>query len=249
VLAHHRCMELQALPRLAAAMILGLSCAVAVRAQSAAPVAAAPIVSTAAAPSPAASNPAAALPVWAQQKLAESRRDPQAFERYYKLGRKVADFCANCHGPDGQSVLPQVPNLAGQNTIYVLAQLVKFTEGKRKQFFMEGLMKALKEDEKMAVAIFYTNQPPKSIPPPDPALAARGKELYDKGCYKCHGANGHGNEKNARLAGQGPEYLTVNMTRYKDGSSTRPDEKMSKAAKALTDDDIKALVAYMGSMK
>ena len=227
-------------------MIVGLSCAVAVGAQSAAPVAAAsaPTASTAAAPSP-----AAALPPWAQEKLAESRGDPNAFERYYKKGRKVADFCANCHGPDGQSVLPEVPNLAGQNTIYVLAQLVKFTEGKRKQFFMEGLMKALTHDEKMAVAIFYTNQPPKSIPVPDPALAARGKELYDKGCYKCHGADGHGNEKNARLAGQGPAYLTVNMKRYKDGSSTRPDEKMSKAAKALTDDDIRALVAYMGSMK
>ncbi|HWP13643.1 MAG TPA: c-type cytochrome, partial [Ramlibacter sp.] len=200
-------MNPQAVPRLALALIVALCGAGAARSQSAAPVAA---PATATAPSPAASNPAAALPLWAQEKLAESRRDPKAFDRYYKHGRKVADFCANCHGPDGQSVLPEVPNLAGQNTIYVLAQLVKFTEGKRKQFFMEGLMKALTQDEKMAVAIFYTTQPPKSIPVPDPAVAARGKELYDKGCYKCHGADGHGNEKNARLAGQGPEYLTVN---------------------------------------
>ena len=238
-------MNPQAVPRLAIALIVALSGAGAARAQSAAPVAA---PATATAPSPAASNPAAALPLWAQEKLAESRRDPKAFDRYYKHGRKVADFCANCHGPDGQSVLPEVPNLAGQNTIYVLAQLVKFSEGKRKQFFMERLMLALTQEEKMAVAIFYTNQPPKSIPAPDPALAARGKALYDKGCHKCHGANGHGNEKNARLAGQGPEYLTANMRRYKDGSAARPDEKMSKAAKALTDDDIRALVAYIGSM-
>jgi hypothetical protein len=70
-------MQLQALTRLAAAVIFGLSCAVAVRAQSAAP-------------SPAASNPAAALPLWAQQKLAESRGDPQVFERYFKILSKAA---------------------------------------------------------------------------------------------------------------------------------------------------------------
>ena len=238
-------MKYQAVSRLALAWTVVLAGAVA-QAQSAAPV---PAAATASAPSPAASNPAAALPLWAQEKLAESRRDPKVFERYYKQGRKVADFCANCHGPDGQSVLPEVPNLAAQNTIYVLAQLVKFTEGKRKQFFMERLMQALTQDEKMAVAIFYTNQPPKFIPAPDAALAARGKIVYDKGCHKCHGADGHGNEKNARLAGQGPEYLLANMKRYREDSATRPHEKMTKAAKELTEDDLKAVVAYIGSMK
>lgn len=201
------------------------------------------------APAAAASSPAAGLPIWAQEKLAESRRDPKAFERYYNKGRKVADFCANCHGPNGHSVKPEVPNLAGQNTIYVLAQLGKFSEGKRKQFFMEGLMKALTPEEKVAVAIYFTNQEPKAVPVANPVLAARGKALYAKGCFKCHGDDAYGDEKNARLAGQGPEYLTANMKRYKDGSTTRLDEKMTKAVKALTDEDIKALVAYMGSLK
>jgi hypothetical protein len=30
------------------------------------------------------------LPLWAQQKLAESRRDPQVFERYFKILSKAA---------------------------------------------------------------------------------------------------------------------------------------------------------------
>jgi len=202
----------------------------------------------AAPPSPAASNPAAGLPLWAQEKLKDSK-DPKVFERYYKSGRKVADFCANCHGPHGQSVKPEVPNLAGQNTIYVLAQLGKFSEGKRKQFFMEGLMKALSPEEKVAVAIYYTNQEPRSTPVPDAAMAARGKAIYDKGCYKCHGENGYGNEKNARLAGQGPVYLMTNMKRYQDANAARSDDKMAKAVKSLTEEDMKALVAYIGSMQ
>ena len=144
---------------------------------------------------------------------------------------------------------PEVPNLAGQNTIYVLAQLGKFSEGKRKQFFMEGLMRALTPEEKVAVAIYYTNQEPSATPVGDPALAARGKALYDKGCYKCHGDNGYGNEKNARLAGQGPSYLMANLKRYQETGGARVDEKMSKAVKALNDDDMKALVAYIGSLR
>lgn len=191
----------------------------------------------------------ASLPLWAQEKLAESRRDPKSFDRYYSKGRKVADFCANCHGPNGHSVKPEVPNLAGQNLIYVLTQLGKFSEGKRKQFFMEGLMKALTPEEKVAVAIYFTSQEPKAVPVANPVLAARGKALYAKGCFKCHGDDAYGDENNARLAGQGPEYLTANMKRYKEGSATRLDEKMTKAVKALTDEDMKALVAYMGSLK
>jgi cytochrome c553 len=227
-------MKPQALPRLFLILLIGLLAAAA-GAQTAPPGAAA-------------SNPMAALPDWAQAKLTESK-DPKVHDRYYKEGRKVAEFCANCHGPRGQSIKPEVPNLAGQNTIYVVAQLVKFTEHKRRQFFMEGLMKALTPDEKIAVAIYYTNQEPKSVPVADAALAARGKALYEKGCYKCHGENGYGNEKNARLAGQGPEYLAANITRYTETGGPRVDEKMAKAVKILKEEDIKALVAYIGSMR
>jgi len=228
-------MKAQAHARTACAFLVGLFLALGAWAQ-------------ATPPSPAASNPAAGLPLWAQEKLKESK-DPKVFDRYYKNGRKVADFCANCHGPHGQSVKPEVPNLAGQNTIYVLAQLGKFSEGKRKQFFMEGLMKALTPEEKVAVAIYYTSQEPTSKPISDPVMAARGKAIYDKGCYKCHGENGYGNEKNARLAGQGPVYLMANIKRYQDANAARSDDKMAKAVKALTDDDMKALVAYIGSMQ
>jgi cytochrome c553 len=102
---------------------------------------------------PAASDAAAVLPKWAQDKLAAVKADPKAYEQAYRQGAKLASFCANCHGPSGQSVRPDVPNLAGQNTVYVLNQLNKFHDGRRTgAFFMEGLVKAMSPEERFAVA-------------------------------------------------------------------------------------------------
>jgi len=205
----------------------------------------------AAAPTPPANaNPAAVLPPWAQDKLAAAKADPKVQERAYKQGAKLATFCANCHGTAGQSVRPDVPNLAGQNTIYVLDQLNRFHDGRRRNaFFMEGLVKAMSNEERFAVAVYFTNQePPRPQAAGDAKLAAQGKAVYENGCTTCHGAGGAGSEKNARLAGQQPGYLETSLRRYRD-SDARPDEGKFKHAKGLSDADIKALVAYIGALR
>jgi cytochrome c553 len=202
------------------------------------------------APSPGAgSNAASVLPQWAQDKLAASRADPKVHEQAYRQGAKLATFCANCHGANGQSLKPDVPNLAGQNTVYVLNQLNKFHDGRRKgAFFMEGLVKAMSNEERFAVAIYYTNQDaPKPQPVRDASLAAQGKALYDSGCSKCHGDSGEGSERNSRLAGQQPDYLESTIRRYRD--NVRVDEKMLKSTRGLSDAQVKALAAYIGGMR
>lgn len=234
-------MKISASARLAGALAVGLACCTAL-AQQAAPAAAAPAQT-------AASNPAAVLPQWAQARLAAAKADPKVQDQAYKQGAKVATFCANCHGPAGQSVRPDVPNLAGQSTIYVLNQLNKFHDGRRKgAFFMEGLVKAMSNEERFAVAVYYTSQEPKPLPVTDPALAARGKALYENGCKKCHGESGAGSDRNSRIAGQQPEYLDRTIRLYRD-NDVRADEKMFKYTKGLTDAEIKALVAYIGAMR
>lgn len=186
---------------------------------------------------------------WATQKLAAAQADPKVREQVLKQGAKLASFCANCHGPSGQSVRADVPNLAGQNTIYVLGQMEKFHNGGRKgAFFMEGLVKAMSNDERFAVALYYTSQSPKALPVADAALAERGKPLYEKGCQRCHGANGAGDESEGRIAGQQPDYLDKSIRQYRE-KNRRSDEQMFRYSKALSDGDIKALVAYIGSMK
>jgi cytochrome c553 len=68
-----------------------------------------------------------------------------------EAGRKASSFCANCHGVDGNSKLAEVPNLAGQNPIYLLNQVNKFYTGERKDQWMEPAIKLLNETERLNI--------------------------------------------------------------------------------------------------
>ena len=92
-------------------------------------------------------------------RLAEARADAKLAASLVKAGQKVASFCANCHGEGGNSARPEVPNLAGQNAAYLLELSRQFAEGRRRDAFMEGLIKALSVDEEVGVAcLLYTSR-------------------------------------------------------------------------------------------
>ena len=183
------------------------------------------------------------------ERIRELERDPRLKEQALRTGRKVAEFCAACHGDGGNSVKPDVPNLAGQNSTYLLDQVRQFADGRRKNMFMEGLTKALREDEKVGLAVFYASQEVTHRAPKDAALAARGKAYYDRVCFACHGEHGRGSEKYARIAGQQAEYLTITLKRYRDGSAVRANPVMAGTTRQLSDPDLDALVAYIASMR
>ena len=46
-------------------------------------------------------------------------------------GRKVAQFCANCHGEQAGARYAELPNLAGQHPLYLLNQIEVFRTGRR----------------------------------------------------------------------------------------------------------------------
>jgi len=182
-------------------------------------------------------------------RLKEAEASPRLLEAANKTGIKVASFCANCHGEGGNSPNPDTPNLAGQNTSYLLEQLRQFAEGKRRNIFMEGMIRALSPEEKVGVVLHYSRQEVAYKPPTNAALAAKGQEYYNKICFRCHGDQGRGNEKIARIAGQQPGYLALTLKRYRDGSAVRTDPLMAANTKTMTDADISAVVAYVSSMK
>lgn len=86
---------------------------------------------------------------------------------------------------------------------------------------------------------------------------ARGKELVETGgsgvttsCTICHddSLNGLGNVP--RIAGHHPIYTVRQLHRFKDGSRAGRDaEPMRSVVEKLTDDDIIAISAYLGSVR
>lgn len=216
------------------------------------PVALASVLWSVLALQPAAAQPAqarGAAPGDLEARFQQAQAEPDLGRTLLKTGRKVAAVCANCHGEGGNSVKPEIPNLAGQNPSYLLDQLRQFAEGRRRNEFMEGMIKAMSTDEKVGMVLFYASQKVEHRPASNPALAARGQAYYSKTCFRCHGDDGMGNQELARIAGQQPVYLSTTLKRYRTGSGPRVNALMAGETRRLTDADIEALVAYVSSMK
>jgi cytochrome c553 len=189
--------------------------------------------------------------VSAQQAAVDRLKVVQADSAAHKLaieaGKKATFFCANCHGEEGIGKLPEIPNLAGQNPAFLLEQIRKFGSGERKDQFMQGLIKVLKDEERVQIALYYASLP---VMPSkgNPAQLAQGKELFSKLCVRCHGEQARGNETIARLAGQKVTYLQKTITRYRDMTGERNNQLMSIATAGLKNEEIVALANYITTL-
>ncbi len=191
-----------------------------------------------------AASGAASAQTPAQDRLKAVQADPAALKHAIEAGQKASFFCVNCHGDSGISKIPEVPNLAGQNPAYLLEQIRKFGAGERKDQFMQGLIKVLKDEERVQIALYFgsqTVQPSKA----DPVQVARGKELFTKLCVRCHGEAARGDATIPRLAGQQIPYIVSSVTRYRDNTGVRNNQLMSIATSSLKNEDIKAIANYV----
>ena len=124
-------------------------------------------------------------------------------------GKKKAALCAACHGPDGISLNPIYPSLAGQHYDYLVKQMQAFKSGKRNDPVMTPMAKPLSDADIENLSAWYASQKPseaeasyKGAPSGiDPKTVKKkalgeqleGKELaaantiYFQRCAGCHG--------------------------------------------------------------
>ena len=72
-------------------------------------------------------------------------------------GRQKAQACAVCHGPQGLSVTPDAPNLAGQPALYTAAQLRAYRSGARKHEVMAVMAKQLTDADISNLAAWFAS--------------------------------------------------------------------------------------------
>ena len=182
------------------------------------------------------------------QRLAAVMADAKARDVAAAAGKRAAFLCVHCHGEDGNSALNYVPNLAGQNPVYLLNQIDKFGDGRRKDEFMSGLVKVLKPEDRFNIAVFYASQPVRAAPGKDARLEQSGARHFARACVGCHGATARGSQEVARLAGQQPVYLKNALEGYRQGTGTRSDMRMTGVARKLGDAEIAALAAFLSTL-
>jgi cytochrome c553 len=80
--------------------------------------------------------------------------------------------CMSCHGEQGVSATPEVPNLAGQKELYLRAQLRAFREGRRSSDLMAPVARQLDDAAIGSLAAYWSAVVPSS-PTPSAAQADR----------------------------------------------------------------------------
>jgi len=179
-------------------------------------------------------------------RLLQVGRDSSAWNALLADGKARTEFCARCHGEDGYSKEPLVPNLAGQNAQYLLDQIERFADGRRKDYIMSPLARQYSREDRVVVAAYYSSMSSRGQDA-DPTQVAQGAALYGQRCIACHGPGAHGSDQYARLAGQHPAYLQRRLEGFQaaSGASHSP---MSAIARALNEPQIEKLTAYLSSL-
>jgi cytochrome c553 len=168
-----------------------------------------------------------------------------------EAGRKKAEACIACHGPNGNSAVPQFPILAGQTARYVYLQLKDFKEGRRKEPAMEPIVKDLTREDMFDLSAFFAAQ--RQRPPEfkvDEARAARGKAKADEVlCTMCHLGGFRGQNEIPKVAGQHFEYIVKQLRDFKAYRRTNDAGNMASVSKTLSDEDIIDLAHYLTSLR
>ncbi|OED43842.1 hypothetical protein AB833_02785 [Chromatiales bacterium (ex Bugula neritina AB1)] len=77
-------------------------------------------------------------------------------------GKSKSSICAACHGANGVSLIPNYPNLAGQKSAYLVAQLKAFKSGARKgasSAIMAPMAAGLSDADMANLAAYYSSLP------------------------------------------------------------------------------------------
>lgn len=69
---------------------------------------------------------------------------------------KLLNMCKACHGQSGNNPFPSIPNLAQQNSQYMVAQLTAFKNGQRQDKTMSKVAKLLTTEQMQQMAHYFS---------------------------------------------------------------------------------------------
>jgi cytochrome c553 len=179
-------------------------------------------------------------------------------------GLLISRRCERCHGQEGFSQSPSIPNLAGMSQLVTWKQLEDFRSGKRESEVMHTIASALSPRDAADLAAYYFLLPSSSDPQdnrafpepaPDSADMAMASRLISLGdgrrgippCQACHGPVAYVTGAPS-LATQNADYIFRELERFSDESRANDmNVRMRSIARQLNEDEKHALAGYYGA--
>jgi cytochrome c553 len=179
-------------------------------------------------------------------------------------GLLIGRRCDRCHGREGFSSSPSVPNLAAMDRLVIWKQLDDFRSGKRSSHVMQPIANSLSLQDSADVAAYYGMMPiapdpqdDRAFPQPlsDPKHEAIAGRLISTGdgnrglppCQACHGPIGFVLGAPS-LATQNATYLLEQLEAF--ASARRANDinmRMRSIAAQVTEDERHALAESYGA--
>jgi cytochrome c553 len=164
-------------------------------------------------------------------------------------GETKAATCVACHGPAGNSTQANTPSLAAQPPLYIYYQLIQFREKRRSDPLMSPMAANLSDRDMQDLAAYFTAQKAVNAnTAADSAKAEKGAAAARREhCESCHAKGFVGQQHIPRLAGQGLDYLRVQLKGFRSGTRPDIDGSMASSSQTLSDDDIENLSAFLAT--
>ena len=180
-------------------------------------------------------------------------------------GMLLARRCGHCHGSEGFSAEPFVPNLAGIDRLSIWKQLEDFRSGKRISPVMQPIVVPLSPRDIADVSAYFSLLPTFADPQDNRAfpqattdfakLRAAAQKLVGFGdghrgippCQACHGPVAYVKGAPA-LSTQNGHYVLTQLQHFADGTRANDiNMVMRTIARQLTAEELGALAEYYGA--
>lgn len=163
-------------------------------------------------------------------------------------GKIAARACAGCHGFDGNSLNPHIPNLTGQPAKYLVKTIKDYRSGQRKDALMQEAVVRLNDRTIDDLAAFFSRQQPRS--PLHQNIEsenafnplAEGQQIAAS-CNTCHGDEGNSRTVGVpSLTGLSVKYIVRATQAYQHGFRKHP--AMQEIVSFYSDTDIEKAAYY-----
>lgn len=177
-------------------------------------------------------------------------------------GKVKSQLCQSCHGANGVSIAPDIPNLAGQYFEYLFKQIQEFQIQNRNDVRMSPIANSLTTMQDISdIAAYFAAQPTMQGKASKSDQTILGKKIFENGlpergleaCAGCHGMKGKGlskgNPQFPVIGGQHKQYILKQLNDFKTNKRmTDPTDFMTNVGKILNKGELDAVAEYVSGL-